>query len=197
MTIPNKPAVTDAHLTELIGNRWSPRVYDSSHELSGAEIASLGEAVRWAPSSNNQQPWHAVFLTRDNPLFQQVSEKGLTGFNQSWAPAASAYVVMLARKYQEDKERNQAATYYDLGLASMQLVIQAESMGLKSHFMGGIIHDEISKILNITDHWVVCVITVGKQGSIDQVSDELQTRETASRSRVDSASAWSVNQRLK
>jgi nitroreductase len=104
---------------------------------------------------------------------------------------------MLARKYQEDKERNQAATYYDLGLASMQLVIQAESMGLKSHFMGGIIHDEISQILNITDHWVVCVITVGKQGSIDQVSDELKTRETASRSRVDSASAWSVNQRLK
>jgi hypothetical protein len=70
-------------------------------------------------------------------------------------------------------------------------------MGLKSHFMGGIIHDEISQILNITDHWVVCVITVGKQGSIDQVSDELKTRETASRSRVDSASAWSVNQRLK
>lgn len=197
MTIPNKPAVTDAHLAELIGNRWSPRVYDSSHELSGAEIASLGEAVRWAPSSNNQQPWHAVFLTRENPLFEQVTEKGLTGFNQSWAPAASAYVVMLARKYQEDKERNQAATYYDLGLASMQLVIQAESMVLKSHFMGGIIHDEISKILNITDHWVVCVITVGKQGSIDQVSDELKTRETASRSRVDSASAWSVNQRLK
>jgi len=197
MTIPNKPAVTDAHLAELIGNRWSPRVYDSSHELSGAEIASLGEAVRWAPSSNNQQPWHAVFLTRENSLFEQVTKKGLTGFNQSWAPAASAYVVMLARKYQEDKERNQAATYYDLGLASMQLVIQAEYMGLKSHFMGGIIHDEISKILNITDHWVVCVITVGKQGSIDQVSDELKTRETASRSRVDSASAWSVNQRLK
>jgi hypothetical protein len=44
---------------------------------------------------------------------------------------------------------------------------------------------------------VVCVITVGKQGSIDQVSDELKTRETAIRSRVDSASAWSVNQRLK
>jgi nitroreductase len=196
MTIPNKPAVTDAHLNELIGNRWSPRVYDSSHELSESEIASLGEAVRWAPSSNNQQPWHAVFLTRDNPLFQQVSEKGLTGFNQSWAPAASAYAVMLARKHQEGKERNQAATYYDLGLASMQLVIQAESMGLKSHFMGGIIHDEISEILNVQDHWVVCVITIGKQGSIDQVSDELKARETASRSRLDSASAWSVNQRL-
>jgi nitroreductase len=78
----------------------------------------------------------------------------------------------------------------------MQMVIQAESMGLKSHFMGGIIHDEISQILNAQDHWVVCVIAVGKQGSIEQVSDELRARETASRSRVESASAWSVNQRL-
>jgi nitroreductase len=196
MTIPNKPAVTSAELTELIRNRWSPRVYDSSHNLSQSEIASLGEAVRWAPSSNNQQPWHALFLTRDSELFKEVTERGLTGFNQSWAPAASAYAVMLARKFQEGKDRNQAATYYDLGLASMQLVIQAESMGLKSHFMGGIVHEEIAQILGAQDHWVVCVITIGKQGSIDEISEELKTRETAGRSRVDSASAWSLNQRL-
>ena len=196
MTIPNKPAITSADLTELIRNHWSPRVYDSSHNLSEAEIASLGEAVRWAPSSMNQQPWHCVFLTRDNQLFTEVSEKGLTGFNQSWAPSASAYALMLARKTQDGKERNQASTYYDLGLASMQLVIQAESMGLKSHFMGGILPDEIAQILNVKDHWVVCVITVGKQDSIDGISEELRARETASRSRVDSASAWSLNQRL-
>lgn len=196
MTIPNKPATTSAELNELISNRWSPRVYDSSHNLTQSEIASLGEAVRWAPSSNNQQPWHVMFLTRDNPLFTEVSEKGLTGFNQSWAPAASAFAVMLARKTQDGKERNQAATYYDLGLASMQLVIQAESMGLKSHFMGGIIQEEIAQVLSVKDHWVVCVITVGKQGSIEGISEELRARETAARSRVEPSSAWSINQRL-
>jgi nitroreductase len=120
----------------------------------------------------------------------------LTGFNKSWAPAASAFAVMLARKTQDGKERNQAATYYDLGLASMQLVIQAESMGLKSHFMGGILPDEIAQTLNVVDHWVVCVITVGRQGSIEKVGEELKARETQARSRVESSTAWSVNQSL-
>lgn len=195
MTIPEKPAITDAQLTPLIRDRWSPRIYDSSHLLDMEQIQSLGEAVRWAPSSNNQQPWHVIFLTRDNPLFQELTEKALTGFNQSWAPAASLYAVVLGRKFQEGKERNQANTYYDLGLASMQLVVQAESMGLKSHFMGGILHDEIASILNVSDHWVVCVITVGKQASIEGVAEELVARETATRSRASSDHAYRINQK--
>lgn len=195
MTIPNKPAVTDAQLTQLIRDRWSPRIYDNNHVLTEEQIQSLGEAVRWAPSSNNQQPWHVIFLTRDNPLFQELTDKALTGFNQSWAPAASLYAVVLGRKLQEGKERNQANTYFDLGLASMQLVIQAEAMGLKSHFMGGILHDEISSLLNVKDHWVVCVITVGKQASIEGFSEELISRETAERSRVLPEQAFRINQK--
>lgn len=195
MTIPNKPAITDSELTELIRNRWSPRLYDSSHLLTEQQIQSLGEAVRWAPSSNNQQPWHVIFLTRDNPLFTELSEKALTGFNQSWAPAASLYAVVLGRKLQEGKERNQANTYYDLGLASMQLVIQAEAMGLKSHFMGGILHDEIASLLNVQDHWVVCVITIGKQASITGAAEELVARETALRTRLASDAAFRINQK--
>ncbi len=196
MTIPKKPAVSQFPLTDLISNRWSPRIYDSSHTLTTEEISSLGEAVRWSPSSNNQQPWHVVFLTRDNQLFSKLSETGLTGFNQSWAPGASLYAVMLAKKQHDGKDRNQAATYYDLGLASMQLVIQAESMGLKSHFMGGILPEEIATLLNVTEHWVVCVIAVGKQGSIEGASEELVARETSARSRLSSEDTYRINQTL-
>jgi nitroreductase len=78
----------------------------------------------------------------------------------------------------------------------MQLVIQAESMGLKSHFMGGIVAPEIEKSLNITDHWVVCVIAIGKQTSIDSSSDELKARETAERTRLSADSVYSINQAL-
>ncbi len=181
MTTPNKPAQTIAPLADLIRNRWSPRIFDSSFALSSEQINSLGEAVRWAPSSMNQQPWQVVFLTRGDELFNQLSQKGLTGFNQAWAPAASLYAVILGKQTEQGKDRNQAATYYDLGLASMQLVMQAESMGLRSHFMGGILPDEIAQILNVTDHWVVCVIAIGKQGSIDEASEELTVRELAER----------------
>lgn len=193
MTLPSKPADTVAPLHELIQNRWSPRIFDSSYVLTSEQIASLGEAVRWAPSSNNQQPWHVVFLTRENDLFQRVSDQGLTGFNQSWAPASSAYAVVLGRKTQADAARNQAATYYDLGLASMQLVIQAQSMGLHSHFMGGIVSEQIEQILNVKNHWVVCVIAIGKQASTEGASQELSARETAARTRLEPSAVYSIN----
>lgn len=196
MTIPNKPAQTIAPLTELILNRWSPRIFDANFSLSDEQINSLGEAVRWAPSSMNQQPWQVVFLTRGHELFENVTEKGLTGFNQAWAPTASVYAVILGRQLEQGNPRNQSATYYDLGLASMQLVLQAQSMGLHSHFMGGILPDQVAQILNVKDHWVVCVIAIGKQGSIDGASEELKARETAARSRLEPQKVYQINQRI-
>ncbi|CAB4561502.1 unannotated protein [freshwater metagenome] len=196
MTIPNKPADTSAHLADLIRNRWSPRIFDPTHLLSAEQIQSLGEAARWAPSSSNQQPWHVVFLTQGSKLFQEISEKGLTGFNQAWAPSCSLYAVMLARQTEKGKARDQAGTYFDLGLASMQMVMQAEAMGLKSHFMGGIVPLEIEKTLNVKDHWVVCVIAIGKQASLEAASEDLIARETAERTRLPSESVYSVDKPL-
>jgi len=196
MTITQKPAETSLPLSELIRNRWSPRLFDANHLLSEEEIKSLGEAFRWAPSSSNQQPWHVVFLPRDSELFQDISSHGLTGFNQAWAPSASLFGVVLARKEEKGKARNQAATYYDVGLASMQLVLQAESMGLRSHFMGGILHDQISAILGADQFWVICVIAIGKQASIEGAAAELVEREVSVRSRLASEHSYSIDKRL-
>lgn len=196
MTFPEKPAQTDIPMSDLIRNRWSPRLFEAKHTLTNEEIQSLGEAFRWAPSSSNQQPWHAVFLSRDNSLFQEISTKGLTGFNQAWAPSASVFAVVLARKEEKGKARNQAATFFDVGLASMQMVLQAESMGLRSHFMGGILQDQILEILQANDFWVICVIAIGKQASIDGAAPEIVERELSVRSRFSPGHAYSINTKL-
>ena len=188
-----KPAITESELHAPIAERWSPRVYDPGHLLTSEELTQIGEAFRWAPSSNNQQPWKLVLLSRDNKLFQEVSKSGLTGFNQSWAPNASAYAVVLAAKTHEGQSRDQAATYFDVGLASSQLVIQAQAMGLSSHFMGGIVKDEIEKTLGITEHWVVCVIAIGKQGSLEGLEAPLVERENLPRTRRDATSVYEIN----
>lgn len=196
MTIPEKPAQTNIPLLNLIKNRWSPRVFEANHSLTTEEIQSLGEAFRWAPSSSNQQPWHVVFLSRDNRLFEEIASKGLTGFNQAWAPSASVFAVVLARKEEKGKARNQAATYFDVGLASMQMVLQAESMGLRSHFMGGIVPEQISEILQAEDFWVICVIAIGQQASIDGATAEIAERELSVRSRFSAEHAYSINTKL-
>ena len=196
MTKIEKPAAANATLHPIISGRFSPRIYDSTALLTQAEIESLGEAFRWAPSSNNQQPWQVVFLNRGSQLFAEISERGLTGFNQSWAPSASLYAIVLAKQLQEGQPRNQAATYFDVGLASQQMVLQAESMGLRSHYMGGIVHEEIAKILGVKDHWVVCIITIGKQGDIEAASAEVAERESAPRARRASESVYQVDAKL-
>jgi hypothetical protein len=49
--------------------------------------------------------------------------------------------------------------------------------------MGGVIHDEILKLVGIEDAWLTCVITIGAQGDVSNVSDELKQREAAPRER--------------
>jgi nitroreductase len=180
----SKPAETIVPISELVTQRWSPRVFDSSHELSHGDVLALGEAARWAPSSNNAQPWKFSILRRETAEFQAVSYSGLTGFNQSWAPQASAYVVVMADQIRPDgKEWDKAIAYYNAGLASAQIVFEAESMGLKSHYMGGILHDEIEAALGVSRVWIVNVIAIGRQGDVSKVSDELQQRERSARER--------------
>jgi nitroreductase len=161
-----------------------------------AELESIGEAFRWAPSSSNQQPWKLVLLTRGSELFESIASTGLTGFNQTWAPDASALAVVLAAKTFEGKERKMAETYFDVGLASSQLVTQVESMGLKAHFMGGIVPEKITELLNVSEHAVICVIAIGKQGSTEGQEDAIVARERAPRTRNSSSDVYLIDATL-
>lgn len=179
-----KSASTSMPIAEILANRWSPRIFDSTAEVSDGDIMALAEAARWAPSSNNFQPWKFAFLKRGSQEFQQLSETALTGFNQSWAPSASLYAVVMVDQTRPDgKPWDQPIAYFNAGLAASQLVFQAEHMGLKAHYMGGIVHEEILKILKLSGVWVVNVIAIGTQGELGQASEELQARELASRER--------------
>jgi nitroreductase len=192
----NKPAETFAELHPLIRDRWSPRIFDSSYKMSDDEAASLGEAFRWSPSSSNQQNWHVVILRSGTDLFGQMSESGLKGFNQAWAPQGSAYAVLLADTKFDGEPRNQGGTFFDVGLAASQLVTQTEAMGLKAHYMGGINHDVVSDIVGAKNREVICVIAIGKQGTIENHSPELVQREVATRTRRDPAEIYSIDSKI-
>jgi len=52
----HNPAPTEHPVHEVIQNRWSPRAFGDK-TIPADVLRSLFEAARWAPSSNNQQPW--------------------------------------------------------------------------------------------------------------------------------------------
>jgi nitroreductase len=179
----NKTPETSAPLTALLAARWSPRSYDQTHEISDQELSSILEAGRWAASSNNGQPWRFSVAKRGSDLHTKVVA-GLTGFNQAWAPAASALIVVSIKKTEDGSSHK--GNFYDAGLAVSQMSIQAQSLDLYTHQMGGILHDELHKSLGLSsDLEVVVVFTVGKKAAPEKLEGPALERELAARTRLD------------
>jgi nitroreductase len=179
----SKTPETSAPLTALLASRWSPRSYDENHEISDQETLSILEAGRWAPSSNNGQPWRFSVAKRGSALHEKVTA-GLTGFNQSWAPKASMLVVVSTQK--DDTGMAHAGNHYDAGLAVALMSIQAQSMDLYTHQMGGILHEQLHKDLGLTDDLeVIVVFSVGKIAPADQLQGGAYEKEVAPRVRLE------------
>jgi nitroreductase len=173
---------TSVPMTDLLTARWSPRSYDKSHEISDQELLAILEAGRWAPSANNLQPWRFSVAKRGTALHDKVVA-GLTGFNQAWAPAASALIVVSVKR--SDAGESIKGNFYDAGLAVALMSVQAQALDLYTHQMGGILHGELHKSLGLpADLEVALVFTVGKKDVPEKFEGEALARELAPRTRL-------------
>ncbi len=177
----NKTPETQAPLTDLLAKRWSPRSYDETHEISDQDLLSILEAGRWAPSSSNGQPWRFSVAKRGTELHKKVVA-GLTGFNQAWAPAASALIVVSVLKKEGASHKG---NFYDAGLAVSLMSVQAQALDLYTHQMGGILHEQLHKDLELSsDLEVAVVFTVGKKDLPEKFEGDALARELAPRTRL-------------
>src|ERR1700730_3723104 len=79
-----KTASADSPIHEVLAERWSPYAFRDK-PVSQDELRSLFEAARWAPSSNNEQPWRYVVATRDDRAQFERLLSCLVEGNQAWA----------------------------------------------------------------------------------------------------------------
>lgn len=180
----NKKPVTAAPIAEVLAERWSPRSFDPTHTISKDEALAILEAGRWAPSANNMQPWRFAYISREDDLHAAICEKGLTGFNQAWAPSASA-LILVAVKTKDEEGNLLSKAAYDAGLAASLMQVQAQALGLHSHQIGGLVRDEITSILNLdTDLEVLVLIAVGKLAPAENLQGPAYDREIAPRVRL-------------
>jgi nitroreductase len=61
-----KKASSDYPIHEPLAARWSPYAFED-RVVPEADVRSLFEAARWAPSSFNEQPWRYLVATQDDP----------------------------------------------------------------------------------------------------------------------------------
>ena len=179
-----KTAITSAEIAPVLANRWSPRAYDVNHTASQHELLSILEAGRWAPSANNAQPWRFSIATRGSELFDQIVG-AFTGFNQSWAPNASALLVISVLNQKADGTPYPGALL-DAGLAAQNMMIQTEELGLAAHPIGGMVHDEMRKVLDLADNLdPIMAMTIGKRADASVLEGPAYEREVAPRARLE------------
>lgn len=168
---------------DVIQNRRSRRAY-ADKMVEEEKIHSLFEAARWAPSSLNEQPWHYIFATKDQPvLWNNIFESLLEG-NKIWARHAPLLISSLARKNFIRFDTPNPSARYDLGAANAFLSLQAAHLGLNVHQMAGFDPQVLIKNLGVPEAFEpVIVMAVGYPGDIERLPENLKARESAPRER--------------
>lgn len=179
----SKDADTTYPVASLLAARWSPRGLDPKFAVDDATVGSLLEAARWTPSSMNSQPWRFVVAMRGDADFDRIVGT-LSGANSTWAPHAAALIVVCACIRDDDDQPLRWAEY-DAGQSAAHLSIQAESMGLSVHQMGGFHADDLHATLGLPQDVVpLSIIAVGRFYAQADLPEPLAQRERAPRSRL-------------
>jgi nitroreductase len=177
-----KPADTQYPIHDVLRQRWSPRAFDD-RSIEPEKLRSLFEAARWAPSSNNQQPWRFLVAVKENKVEYDRLFNCLVDANQTWAHRAPVLLLSVAELQFEDGSANRHA-FHDTGMAAENLVIQATALGLAAHQMAGFRIDQARADCQIPhDYEPVAMIAVGYPGDSSLLSDRLRAREVQPRVR--------------
>ena len=173
----------DTKLHDSLKNRWSPRSF-LNRKVDDNIIKTLLEAARWAPSSMNEQPWHYFYACKDETGFDKMLDC-LVPQNREWAKNASVLLLSVAKKNFSFKSKPNRHALHDTGASNASLAIQAASMGMQAHQMGGFNMEKTLEVFNLSidEYEPVSFIAVGYPGDPDNLSEELRERELAPRQR--------------
>lgn len=178
-----KPAQTQFHIHDLLARRWSPRAFDE-RPVGTDTLRTLFEAARWAPSSNNEQPWRFIVASQErrtdwNRLFECLAES-----NRRWAFRAPVLILSIARMHFENDGNPNRHAFHDTGLATENLVVQATAQGLAAHQMAGFDVEKARLDLRIpAGYEPVAMIAVGYPGDPALLPERLRERELRPRDR--------------
>jgi nitroreductase len=179
----SNPAPVEFPVNELIQNRWSPRAF-SDKPVPEEVLRSLFEAARWAPSSNNEQPWAYIVATKDDAENFEKSLGALVEFNAGWAKKAAVLVIAVAElAFAKNNAPNRNAQY-DVGAASLQLSLEATARGLVVHQMAGFDPETAKETYGIPQGWEpIAAMAIGYPGDASSLPEPLQSREKSPRGR--------------
>lgn len=177
-----KEAQTDHPVLSQIKKRWSARSF-SDKPIADQQMNTLFEAASWAASSNNEQPWEYYYAHRGTEGFQQIWDTMMPG-NRPWADNAAVLVVAVVRKTFAATGGFNASAEHDLGMANAHLLLQAVSLEIFAHQIGGFDKGKMADLLGLDDHQApLCIIALGYLDEPEKLEEPYRTRELTPRKR--------------
>lgn len=180
-----KRAVTKAEINDILAKRWSIRAFDPNRIVEKEKILSICEAARWSPSSGGDEPWNFIVFDRfrDPSSFSKALDC-LSDYNQIWVKYVPLLFLTIARDKWGNSEDINRWSQHDTGAAAMSIYIQAVSIGLMAHPMGGFSIEAVIKEFGIPSGFTpMAFIAIGYQGDIRLLDEYNQKREIAPRKR--------------
>jgi nitroreductase len=173
-----KRAETAYPVLDVIAERWSPRAFDP-RPVDAAALRSLFEAARWAASCFNEQPWAYVVVGREDARFEEALAC-LAERNRLWARNAGALVFACARQRFERNDTQNRWASYDLGQATAHLALQAQSMGIAVHQMGGFSVERVREAFGVPEGAEpIAAIAIGYPGRLEDLDESFREKESA------------------
>lgn len=164
-------------IASIFLDRWSPRAF-SPVPMAQADLLSVLEAARWAPSAYNHQPWRFVYALRDDAHWQGFLDL-LVPFNEGWAKHASALIFVLSDTLMEsaaNQEPSPSRSHsFDTGAAWAQLALQATQLGYQARGMAGVDFEKAQLHLNVPGRYrIEMAVALGKSSDPAILPDEFQ-----------------------
>ena len=168
-------------LLEEIESRRANRAL-SEEKIPDETLARIMTAATYAPSCFNSQSWRYLVASDDSALVKM--REALTEGNY-WAQKAPVLIAVVT-KADLDCQLSDGRDYafFDCGLATQNLLLQAVKEGLYAHPMAGFDPLVVKKNFNIPEEFtVITLVAVGLPGSDAHLSEKHLKLETSPRSR--------------
>jgi nitroreductase len=190
-----KPAITEQPIHSIISDRWSSRAYDPDQLVSQESFLSLMEAARWSPSCMGDQPWQFITFHKKDATSWTQALNCLSVGNQNWAMDASILILACARQSFSNNQKPNRWNQYDTGAACENICLQATSIGLVAHQMGGFDVEKSRQLFQSPSQYdLMSFIAIGYPLAVEKISAEALVKEKEARKRKPLREIFYTNQ---
>tara|TARA_R110002050_G_scaffold1244_2_gene8510 strand:- start:38306 stop:38908 length:603 start_codon:yes stop_codon:yes gene_type:complete len=176
-------------IKQAIVERRSVKHFDTTHEMTEAEVEELMQHAILSPTAFNIQHWRFIRVQDKNKRQQiqdaswgqaQVSEASLLlvicadlnawekqperYFKEAPVEVQGILLPAIENYYTNHHQAQRDECFRSTSIAAMNIMLMAKGMGYDSCPMDGFDFDKVAKIINLPhDHIVTMMITIGKK----------------------------------